>query len=62
MFNYYKPLIDAKNSDENEAQAKRKVFVDEQFVQEKTEVNKDGEPNVNRLIKPFEMRLFELRK
>ena len=25
-------------------------------------MEKDGKPNVNRLVKPFEMRLFDLRK
>ena len=62
LFEYYKPLIEAKNHDENQDVLRRNIFNDEHFVTEHKKFEKDGKLNVNRLIKPFEMRLFDLRK
>ena len=40
--NFYKEMIDAKNTDENQEILARNIFVDEQHVTETKKIEKDG--------------------
>lgn len=62
LFEYYKPLIDAKNKAENQDILKRNIFQDDGFYEEVKTMNQDGTENVNKFLRPYEMRLFDLRK
>ena len=62
IFEFYKPLIEAKNSDENQDIANRNVFDDTKFHVEEKRMMRDGNVKTNKFILPFEQRLLDLRK
>lgn len=62
LFTYYKPLIDAKNATESKDIAGKNVFDDNQHRSQRKFISPAGEVKVNHFLKPFELRLFDLRK
>lgn len=62
LLNHYKPLIDAKNRTEPTDNLEKNVFNSDKHKVKIEERNRKGDVKVDYLVKPFELRLFELRK
>lgn len=62
LFRYYQPLIEEKNKFYKQSGLLPNIFNDADFTTEVKTMQKDGSENVNKWVKPFEMRMFDLKK
>jgi hypothetical protein len=62
IIKFYQPLIELKNKEFEEQRMAKNIFMDEGFQGEAREMTKDGKQNVHKFVRPYELRLFDLRK